>query len=130
MSYNKINYVQSIFELLLLCTLALIISNNYFYGFDIYLINSHYTLSEYFYINDNVYLAEKTFPTGVEYYRFSILPYIYILFNSLIKNYQLTQQLITFIEILFFYYSIDFFIKNFFSLKISFINKIWNQTLI
>ncbi len=124
MSYNKINYVQSIFELLLLCTLALIISNNYFYGFDIYLINSHYTLSEYFYINDNVHLSEKTFPTGVEYYRFSILPYIYILFNSLIKNYQLTQQLITFIEILFFYYSIDFFIKNFFSLKISFINKI------
>ena len=124
MSYNKINYVQSIFELLLLCTLALVISNNYFYGFDIYLLNSHYTLSEYFYINDNVHLSEKTFPTGVEYYRFSILPYIYILFNSLIKNYQLTQQLITFIEILFFYYSIDFFIKNFFSLKISFINKI------
>ena len=111
MSYNKINYVQSIFELLLLCTLALIISNNYFYGFDIYLINSHYTLSEYFYINDNVHLSEKTFQRG-KYYRFSILPYIYILFNSLIKNYQLTQQLITFIEILFFYYSIDFY-KNF-----------------
>ena len=37
-------------------------------------------------------------------YNKNILPYIYILFNSLIKNYQLTQQLITFIEILFFYY--------------------------
>ena len=64
MSYNKINYVQSIFELLLLCTLALVISNNYFYGFDIYLLNSHYTLSEYFYINDNVHLSEKTFNGG------------------------------------------------------------------
>ena len=120
MSYNKFNFVQRIFEIILICSIAIIVSNNYFYGFDIYLINSHYTFEEYFLIKNNIYLANNSFPSGVEYYQYSILPLFYIFVNIFINNFLHTQSIITFIEILFFYFSINFFLKNFFG---------WNLTL-
>jgi hypothetical protein len=120
MSYNKFDFVQRIFEIILICSVALIVSNNYFYGFDIYLINSHYTFEEYFLIKNNIYLANNSFPSGVEYYQYSILPLFYIFVNIFVNNFLHTQSIITFIEILFFYFSINFFLKNFFG---------WNLTL-
>ena len=120
MYYIKIINDKRYFEFLLIFIIAIIISNNFFLGYENYLVNSHYTLKEYFLLDNNSYLNENTFPTGVKYYNFSILPWLYLVLDIFFNNFIATQSFIVFLEIITFYYSLVFFLKKFFDYNLKF----------